>query len=400
MNVVHLITSDIGGAAKAAFRLNEALNANGIISKVITMSDALKNKKYSERVIQRIKMGVFARVPVSKKRRYYYFNDDLNGVFLDTITDIKDADIIHLHWVTDGMLSLTSMKRLFALKKPIVWTLHDMHPFTGGCHYDYQCGKYKSICGNCPAIQSKRNRDFSTWNQAQKRKILKDGNIRIVGCSRWIANCARESTVMKELTCSVIPNGINTDIYTVINRMTALEALKLGRFHNKKIILFGAMDSTSDDRKGYVYLKKALISLDPQKYICLIFGGNLQEEMPLETYSVGFLRDDISLALLYSCADVFVAPSIQENLANTVLESLACGTPVVAFDIGGMPDMIDHKKNGYLAKAYDVDDLARGIGCCCENEKLGVAARNKILEDFTYGKVAEQYGRLYEEMKK
>lgn len=398
MKVVHLITADRGGAAKAALRLNEALNESGVVSNVVTMADVLKGMGYGRRIIRRGKSEVFKRFPVHQKRRRRYFNDDLDGVMCHTLAAVRDADIIHLHWVAEGMLSLSSLKRLIAAGKPVVWTLHDMHPFTGGCHYDDECGRYRTVCGACPAIESKKERDFSSWNQAEKIKILKDSRVTVVGCSSWIADCAGESAAMRKLKRCVIPNAIDTAVYKPVDRRTALTALKLERFGDKKIILFGAIDSTSDDRKGYAYLKQALARLDASKYACLVFGGSVRGETDMEIYSMGFLQDDLSLSLLYSCADVFVAPSIQENLANTVLEALACGTPVAAFRIGGMPDMITHRRNGYLARAFEADDLANGIEFCCENPQTGINARADVLKQFTYKQIADRYKSLYEEI--
>lgn len=391
MKVVHLVTFDDGGAYKAAKRISDALMENAestlITYKNIPMSTF-------DKVIQRILKRFYLMYPFKVRKLKYFYNTDLESSSVLEMKLVKDADIIHLHWVTDGLISLKSIKKLKQMNKPIVWTLHDMHPFTGGCHYTGICEKYKDRCGFCYQLDSNKMKDFSTWNQEKKQEYLQGLNMVAVGCSNWITQCASESTIMKSLKCVSIPNCIETDIYKPCDRAFARARLNI-EIKEKKLIAFGAMNSTSDKRKGFVYLKEALEKLDKEQYACLILGGNGEKIDGMQTISINHLTDDYSLALFYAAADVFVAPSVQENLANTVVEALSSGTPVVAFDIGGMPDMVIPKYNGYLAKPFDTKDLMKGIEFCCQHEEMGQNAREYAVEHYQFKNVAEQYMEIY-----
>lgn len=391
MKIVHLVTFNQGGAYRAAERISKALSIH-MESSVITCADVQMGRM--AKIMQKIRHKLYTIVPFKVRTLDYYYNTDIESIAILKMQQIKSADIIHLHWVADGMLSLKDLKCVAQTGKPIVWTLHDMHPFTGGCHYNDNCEKYKDKCGACKQINSVRERDFASWNQNRKIEALQNANMTVVGCSRWIAQCANESAVMKNMNCISIPNCIETDIYKPCDRNWARQRLNIA-VGAKKVIAFGAMNSTSDKRKGFVYLKKALEMLDKDKYACLILGGGGERIDDMQTFTINYLNDDYSLALFYAAADVFVAPSIQENLANTVMESLSSGTPVVAFEIGGMPDMVVKEYNGYLARPFDVDDLAKGIEYCCQNEEMGKNARMYVLDHYQFETVAEKYTDIY-----
>lgn len=396
MKVIHLCTPKKGGAANAAFRISNALEKEDVESSVLTEEEILPRYHVLTRLWLKIKNRLYSKL--IKSHAVSYYTDDLAGSCLTRLQEIKDADIIHLHWVSEGLLDLKGLKRLLKLGKPIVWTLHDMHPFTGGCHYDGNCNKYKDSCGACPVLSSTKKRDFSTFNQKKKiETIARYGNkMLIVGCSKWMAACASQSQIMRELRCINIPNCINADIFKPIEQAFARKMLNVNT--NKKIILFGAMNSMSDQRKGFPLLKKTLNILDSSEYALAVFGGTTDEISDFEIFNLGYFNDELSLSLVYNIADVFVAPSVQENLANTVMEALSCGTPVTAFDIGGMPDMIHHQVNGYLAKAFEENDLVRGIAYCCKEirnaEELHQDIQERFGERIVGEKYIEEYNRL------
>jgi glycosyltransferase involved in cell wall biosynthesis len=311
-------------------------------------------------------------------------------------------DIINLHWINGGFLQIETLAKL---NQPLVWTLHDMWPFTGGCHYSGDCDLYTQSCGACPQLGSHQNWDLSRWVWKRKAKAWKNLNLTLVTPSRWLADCARNSSLLQDLRIEVIPNGLDIYKYKMIDRKLARNLLGLPP--DKQILLFGASSATGDRRKGFHLLLPALQKLSQfkqwqDKLELVVFGASQPLDPPnfgLKTHYLGKLSDDISLALVYAAADVFVAPSLQDNLPNTVMEALACGTPCVAFKIGGMPDMIEQEKNGYLANPFDGEDLAFGIAWVVEDEerypKLCDRAREKVEQEFTLEIQAYRYLRLY-----
>jgi glycosyltransferase involved in cell wall biosynthesis len=229
----------------------------------------------------------------------------------------------------------------------------------------------------------------------------------VVTPSRWLAACAAESALFHDKRILVIPNSLDLNQYKPADKRHARGLLSLPQ--DKSLVLFGAVQSTSTARKGFPMLADALRILSrmdqPREIDAVIFGASAPEkpfDFCLKTHYLGQVNDDARLALLYAAADVFVAPSIQENLANTVMESLACGTPCVAFDIGGMPDMIEHEVNGYLVKPYEVDDFARGIAWVLEDQRrlqeLSRKARQRVETSFSIESVARRYVSLYHEI--
>lgn len=399
MKVIHVVSSSDGGAGKAAKRLNDALNYNNIDSKLLT----LYNKNEQENIIS-ISNSIITKIiykclnkinqlilKIAKPTEY--FTCDFFGAPILKNKYIKDADIIHLHWVNNGMMTYKNLKKLSGLNKKIVWTMHDINTFTGGCHYSGNCDNYRKDCKNCPYIKGKLS------NIIWKNKInsIEKLDITIVGCSKWITKCASTSSILKNKECINIPNCVDMNKFRVIDRKIARE--KLGIDENKKIILFGAMSSTSDKRKGFIQLKDALKKLPNNEYQCYVFGANEVEELPINTKTLGVINDEETLILAYNAADVFVAPSLQENLANTVVEAISCGTPVVSFDVGGMPDMIQAGRTGYLAKYLDTTDLAKGIiECSSKTEQLREECRKFAVENYSYENISKEFTRLYKKI--
>jgi glycosyltransferase involved in cell wall biosynthesis len=282
-----------------------------------------------------------------------------------------------------------------------------MWAFTGGCHYSQDCERYTASCGACVQLGSSKDRDLSRWVWQRKAKAWKNLNLTIVALSSWLAKCANSSSLFKAQRVEIIPNGLDIEIYRPINRKVARELLKLPQ--DKQILVFGSLKATGDKRKGFYLLQPALQELSKSgwkdKLELVIFGASQPENPPefgFKAHYLGTLSDDLSLALVYSAADVFVVPSTQENLANTVMEAISCGIPCVAFNIGGMPDMIEHQENGYLAQPYKIEDLAQGIVWVLENQeryqKLSHRARKKAEQEFTLEIQAQRYLSLFTEI--
>jgi len=412
MKVLLLSTSDIeGGAARAAYRLHEGLQQRNVNSQILVRTKSSddpkvigpKNKIQDQLGHLRTTLdNLPLRLHPTRKSEVYsleWFPDTI----ISKVAPIK-PDLINLHWIGYGFVKIETIAKL---NKPIVWTLHDMWAFTGGCHYSLDCDRYTNSCGACPQLCSDKNWDLSHWVWQRKAKAWKNINLTLVTPSLWLAKCANSSSLFKDFRVEVIPNGLDINTYKPVNRILARELLNLPT--DKQLILFGAMSATSDRRKGFHLLQLTLQSLSKsgwQDKIELVIVGSSRPSEPLDlgfkTSYLGKLSDDISLALVYAAADVFVAPSIQDNLPNTVMEAIACGTPCVAFDIGGMPDMIEHQQNGYLAKPYQIEDLAKGIAWVLENkerhQKLCDRAREKAKQEFTQQQQAKRYLSLFTEI--
>lgn len=413
MKVLHLSESDGGGAGRAAFRLHSGLQGIGVSSQLLVQL------KYSDdRTVfsPQTTLGKFsAKLKLSERidalpLKLYHQRGDADfslqwfpGGVAKNIAQLA-PDVINLHWVCHGYLSIETVAKL---NQPLVWTLHDMWGFTGGCHYSQECDRYNKSCGACPQLGSTKPSDLSHWVWQRKAKAWNNINLTIVTPSSWLAKCARSSSLFKELRVEVIPNGLDTQRYKPIPRQVARDYLNLPQ--DKQFILFGAMYPNSDHRKGFHLLQPALQSLSQSgwqdKAEVLIFGAS-QPETPIDVgfncHYLGRLHDDSSLALIYSAADVTVVPSTQEAFGQIASESLACGTPVVAFNATGLPDIVEHQQNGYLAQPYQIEDLAIGIVWVLENkeryQKLCDRTRKKAEQEFTLELQAHRYASLYSEL--
>ncbi|TKB74907.1 MAG: glycosyltransferase [Nitrospira sp.] len=414
MNLIMLNSYDsAGGAAIATYRLHRGLRSVGVDSHMMVLRKGTDdcsvigplNKWERARAILRTKL-----VRVSAKLFRGHQQSLFSPAWLPERLASKVAkfspDIVHLFWVSDGFFRIETLK---TFKQPIVWTLHDMWPFTGGCHYDDECGKFRQSCGNCPVLRSESEHDLSRRVWARKRKSWEGVPIVVVATSYWLADMARSSSLFRDRRVEVIPNGIDTEKYKPMSKEAARAAYMLPQ--DKHLILFSAFNATSDKRKGNQFLARALEIMSQagwgSKTELVIIGATRPEvphEMGMKVHYMGHLHDEISQVVLYSAADVVAAPSMQENLSNTVLESLSCGTPVVAFNIGGMPDMIDHRINGYLATPFEPTDLARGMMWVLENKDrhaiLSQRARQTVVERYPLLAIANRYLALYQSMLK
>lgn len=410
MKILIVNTSDMGGgAARAAYRLHRALLDIGVDSKMLVQvksSDdytVIGPTKKVRKAINRFR-PILDSFPVRryKNRSKTLFSPSWVG-FSGIVNKINEInpDIVHLHWISGGMMSIEDITKI---KAPIVWTLHDMWAFTGGCHYNEGCERYKTECGNCKVLGSVRRNDLSNRVYKRKQKAYKSNeDMTIVGLSSWINEYAKKSTLLKDKKHINLPNPIDTTVFKPFDKRKARELWNLPQ--EKKLVLFGAINAINDPRKGFKELTDALQRLNKKLDIeFVVFGSSNPFNAPnfgFKTHYLGHLYDDVSLVTLYNAVDVMVVPSLQENLSNAVMESLACATPVVAFDVGGNSDMIVHKENGYLAKSFETTDLKNGIEWVLNTlnyDELRINAREKVVREFDNKVVAKKYLRLYEEI--
>lgn len=416
MKILAVNTSDTsGGAARAAYRIHQGVCTLGVDSRMF-----VKNKGTNDETVHALSKFVpnsplysaldwcatkwknqmqHAQWRPYQETKQKYFLSDLRGTNIHGALQKIDYDIIHLHWFNNRFFDI---RELLNVHKPIVWTLHDSWPFTGICHLPMECKQYESHCGACPMLGSLKERDLAYKVYEKKIDIYKELDLHIVTPSRWLAECAKRSVLLGKFPIFVIPNCVDTEVYQPMNKQEIIEIFGLNP--NKKYLLFGAMHATLDKNKGFDMLLDALKQLNKIDAELIIYGTDedlSKYNIPIPVHSLGYIQGDKQMAMLYNVADVMVVPSRSENLSNTIMESMSCGTPVVAFRIGGNGDMIDHKKNGYLAKEKDAEDLAKGITWCLSHNEgniLGVCARAKVSNNYTITKVSEHYKKLYESL--
>lgn len=409
MKILGLNAADVlGGAARAAFRLHRGLRENGVDTEMMVQLKLGEHSwikgpdSYAGNAL-----GIFRREIEQYALNLYTgresatpFNIQVLPDFLADDVNEYGAEIVHLHWICAGFIRIETLAKFQA---PLVWTMHDMWPFTGGCHYSRGCERYRRSCGRCPQLGSDKDRDASHWIFKRKRRNWKDLDLTIVSPSRRLAECARDSALFGGLRIEVIPNCLDLEVYKPMDKAAIRKALGLEL--GKRYVLFSAMTGVRDDRKGFDLLMDALGGLaadDARNLELLVPGATDKGDMPdlgLPAHYLGRLHDDISMAMYYNAADVFIAPSRQDNLPNTIMEATACGTPCVAFDIGGMPDMIEHELTGYLARPFEVEDLRAGLRYVLDapdHRFMRNKARAKAEAEFGLEIAAARYKELYE----
>jgi glycosyltransferase involved in cell wall biosynthesis len=419
MKVVILSSSDSsGGAAIASYRLHNALNRYGVQSdmlvrhkckpedniEVVDQINYFKNNEIHPRFA--LEKMFFIPFEKSKKERFAFSTGQF-GFQVQEHPLIKKADIIHLHWINGGFLSIKSLHKLFKLGKPVVWTMHDMWPFTGGCHYVGNCQNYLKGCGSCPLLKRPSKNDCSARLFFKKEKIYTDKNITFVGCSNWMADIARTSILTNNKNILAIPNPIDQTLFFSNDKLKS--KLSLGLNADKITLLFAA-GNIFDERKGIKYLVEALkilsVSSDISNRLELIVIGKSNTELtnyfPVPVNYLGQISGTENMREIYSAADAFLLPSLQDNLPNTIMESLACGTPVIAFKTGGVPEMIEHKITGFLADEKSGESLADGIKWLMENVNKDFInpCTEFVSKHYSEKIVASRYLALYESLLK
>ena len=400
-------TDRIGGAGIAAYRLHQGLQQAGLEAEMLVMRKAIadpsvhrlssclnRRRRMRRRLAAEGHQRLLARHPRRPGSGYWSLNRFSYPIA--AAINAFEADVVHLHWLGDNYLPIQQFAKI---KPSLVWTLHDMWAFTGGCHSADDCQHYQADCGHCPQLVHPSVDDISARISRRKQRAWADMPITIVCPSQWLADCARQSRILKDKRIEVIGNGIDASRFKPLDKRGARQAFNLPL--DKQLILFGAVGGASDPRKGFAYLRGALRHLPEKSDMEVVVFGAAQAEsldIRLPLHQIGHLSDSVSISLLYSACDVFALPALQENLPNTLMESLACGTPCVAFDNGGVGDLIQHKRNGYLARLKDSADLARGIQWTLAQSLSPQTISQQILERYEIGRIAEQYIRLYQSL--
>ncbi|MFC1841325.1 glycosyltransferase [Thermodesulfobacteriota bacterium] len=314
-------------------------------------------------------------------------------------------DIIHLDWIANGAINLKALKKI---GKPVVWTLHDVWPITGGCHCNLACDKWLTGCGACPQLGSHDEDDISAYFWKLKKKTFGSvPDLSIITPSKWLGNMAKKSQFFNNRKVYVIPNCIDTNLFKPMSKAYSRDALNIPV--ESKVILFGAVNSVNTWYKGFDLLIEALNHLKNEigmSFHLVIFGASASDidkiNLPFPSTCLGTLRDEITLSVAYNCADVFVGPSRQDNFPNTFLEANACGVPCVGFSVGGIPEIVDHQKNGYIAKPFDIKDLANGITWVVEDteryKSLSQYAREKAIKNYSMDIIAQKHIDLYKQL--
>lgn len=412
MRVLIINTSErVGGAAIAANRLMEALKKQGVKAKMLVrdkQTDRLTVVAVGQRWLQPIRF-VWERICIflanGFSRKSLFLTDIANtGNDITRHPEFVHADVVHLHWTSQGFLSLSDIDRIMHSGKPVVITMHDQWYFTGVCHYSADCERYTEECHHCPLMAGHLLGDVARRGFRRKLRIYADAPLTFVGCSQWMADLARRSPLTRGHRVVSIPNAIDTDLFRPTDQAEARQALALPA--DKQLLLFGCQRIT-DPRKGFTLLVEALqLAVQEQPNladrICLVVVGGKTEDisslMPVKVIPISYVSDPLQMVQLYNAVDAYVTPSLQDNLPNTIMEALACGTPCVGFRVGGIPEMIDHQQNGYVATYRDAQDFAEGIVWTLQADRdtLSRQARNKVMVTYSENAVARKYIDVYE----
>lgn len=423
MKILHVNTSDtVGGAAIAALRLVQAERALGHDAQLLCRDHTLPDD--TEGVLP-LRTTLWQRSLKAVERTLIIVQNGLSmhnlwridtaqlGIDITRLKAFKEADIIHLHWVNQGMLSLRDIERILRSGKRVVWTLHDMWPFTGLCHHAAQCERWKSGegCGKCLLLKRPKAVDMSARTYRRKLKAYRAGHFTAVGCSLWLAGLAAESPLFEGQRVVSIANVIDTDFYqpTFAEGQPSQANVRqaLGINAEERVLLFIARD-VADPNKGINFLIEALQAIATQQpelaeHITLLLVGLNSERYatalpsPVKGRAVNYCSDEGQLRQLYQAADLLVMPTLMDNLPNTIAEASACGLPTIAFGVGGVPQMVETGVNGYLAQPEQAADFAQGIIRCLCSDSLQAMARNArtiAIKNYSPRSVAEAYLNL------
>lgn len=411
MRTLQITTNDLhGGAHRAAYRLHRALTGRGAASRMAVINKASTDPEVTQ-------VQPFPHLPRSASRLLFKMARRLEHpvlcmdgsifssektLYSDSFPDqFPEADVVNLHWIVD-MLDYAANLPTLARRSPLVWTFHDMNAFTGGCHYTAGCERFLDACGCCPQLARRGPGDRSARIFRRKAAALvrvPSDRLHIVCPSRWLADLTRRSTLFGRFDTSVIPNGLDTTEFSPVGRAKA--RAELGLRPDGKVVLL-LTEQLDDPRKGARLMLEAVERIGDISglQICAVGTPDAEASMPQPLFhQLGRIDDNRRLAAAYSAADVFVIPSRQDNFPNTILESMACGTPVVGFDTGGIPEMIEHGRTGYLAPVGDsqalADRLRLILGDDDKRRAMGLAGRETVLSRYTLDHQADAYLELY-----
>lgn len=395
--VLHICTIDAGGAYNGAKRLNEMFRQHGIDSRIL-----VRTKNGDDEAVYPAFEGAFGKLASKAKNvvnlafKRGELKRDVCGSDIRNNPLVKEADILFIHWVS----TFLSPKQIYELSvlegKKVYFWMHDMWLFTGGCHVDRRCGGYEEDCRNCPMAGR-----FARFSFDRKKRYIRKSDIIAAGPSEWIVSEAKKSSILEGKKILYIPNTFDDKVFYPKGDVRRIRD-GLGMSSDKKIILFGAADNgTANSNKGFSYLVDALKLIDMSDKQLVVIGSSTASRDYLKDYDViykGFIKSERLLADIYRAADVFVNPSLQESFGYTVCEAMACGTPAVAFGVGGMIDQISHKQNGFLAAFKNSNELAEGIEYCLANREILSAGAAISAKRFSYDAVYEYISSIEEMM--
>jgi glycosyltransferase involved in cell wall biosynthesis len=401
-----------GGAAIAAFRLKEALERHSVdvqmlvdIKKSESKWVTALSKTPFQQKIQKYKyfFEKILFIPFeSKKEDRFAFTTAYLGNNISKHPIILNADIIHIHWINHSFLSFKNLEGLIKLGKPIVITMHDMWYMTGGCHHARECINYQNTCENCQFLKSNSlTNSLVRQFQETKKELFQNKHVHFVGCSNWLTELGRKSSILPKERLLNIPNPINTTLYKYTEGISIRETKGIAP---DKILLLYIAANVANPRKGYKLLESALNELNnkfPNKFEILVLGSDKKNliSFPIPTHKIGYVSDVNSIITYYSEADILISPTLEDNLPNTLIESMACGTPCVSYNVGGIPEIIDHKENGYVAEYQSIDDLVNGIVWVTENrDDLSKKCIQKVQSTFSEEAVVPQFISLYKKV--
>jgi glycosyltransferase involved in cell wall biosynthesis len=416
VKIVHVNSSSSGGAYRAAVGLHKGLLDLSVNSTFFTQGSIqgdhfVRFQKKSENQAVSFFNKLHFKSIIRERSRYRferfgkpsYFEDPVVIWGPATASEFPPADVFHLHDLKQFIDYQTFFGKV-ASKHSMVWTLHDMTPFTGGCDYDYHCGRFQENCGRCPALSSSCEQDLSRKNLKIKTALFENLDpalVKIVAPSEWLSREARKSKAFGRFDTSVIPYGINTEDFAPREKQSVRAALGIAPDEFVMLVLSSNLD---DHRKGLHLLAGTLHGLDPSVKFTMLYAGH-GRAVPIPAVRMvhaGGFSNDRMLSLIYSAADVFVLPSLADNLPNVAIESLACGTPVVAFDVGGIPDIIEHEKTGLLARTGDVAQLRKHLDRLSKERRvlrsMSENCRQAALRKFSSRRQAEAYLAIYKQL--
>jgi glycosyltransferase involved in cell wall biosynthesis len=416
MRILHLSTGDQEGAYGAAYRVHTALRRRGQDSTMLvvhrgrddaTISRFLPSKDLLSRVRRRIRRARiardFSRYRSTRPGGLERFSDDRSPFAAEFGKPLPRCDVVNLHWVAD-FLDYQSFFKSVPRRTPVVWRLADMNAFTGGCHYDAGCARFLGNCGQCPQLGSSDPSDLSHMIWERKRVAFESVDptrLHIVATSRWLAEQAKKSSLLGRFPVSTIPNMIDTTDFAPRDRAFARQVLGLQA--DARVVLFVSQAATNR-RKGLALLAQAVETSPSIDNLVLLSVGSGKPVLSSRVHNVhlGHVSNERFLSLIYSAADLFVIPSLQEAFGQTVLEAMACGVPVVGFEVGGIPDMVRSGRTGVLVPVGDAgalrDAIAELLNAPAARERMAVECRRVAVAEYSFDVLADKYLALYQGM--
>jgi glycosyltransferase involved in cell wall biosynthesis len=379
MKILHIQTG-ISNSGNSIWRLHKLMLQHGLDSNILCAVSNIKNDRIF--AFPRWRIKYFALLNILSKlilrgKNNYNFSYPVFGHNLINHSLLKSADVIYLHWTQGGLLSMHGIRKILKTGKPIILSLRDFWYMTGGCHHPVNCSKFENLCNNCPNLNMNKEKDLSYKLFVKKMRLYKQfDNITVFVSSNWMMTHVKKSALLSNKFSFCIPNVLDKSVFRKSDMIESRLFFNLPS--TKLLILFGSVRPTSNKNKGWDYLCESLSLLknkSTNEFDLVVFGTGhdetIQSQLPFKIHFLGRITDEEKLGKIYSSCNVYVTPSLSEPFGNTILESLSCGTPVVSFNIGGATDMIDHKKNGYLADYKNSIDFASGIEYCLENNLIG-----------------------------